>query len=233
MPPLFLSLRLSLPLFLSLPFTSNKRPAGRLSLCLLVGDNRTCPEPKEMNYLPRSLLYSWRKKKGGGEPFSCFTIELTALILHTRLVLRPQMLNAQNNPVSCCWWRCLSPAFQRSIHNWLKKKDTYSKRYAENGCVDKVISIPTQTLNHILTHISFTLVEHRAAEGTEKQQGRYGEGWRGGCCGWCVCVFDYTGMRLSLTSIRLLINLIMKRQVNPRWDFISHDPRQCSETLTS
>lgn len=31
-----------------------------------------------------------------------------------------------------------------------------------------------------------------------------------------VCVFDYTGMRLPLTSIRLLINLIMKRQLNPR-----------------
>lgn len=183
MPPLFLSLRLSLPLFLSLPFTSNKRPAGRLSLCLLVGDNRTCPEPKEMNYLPRSLLYSWRKK-GKKKTFSCFTIELTALILHTRLVLRPQMLNAQNNSVPCCWWRYLSPAFQRSIHNWKKKKDTYSKRYAETGCVDKASSIPTQTLNHILTHISFRLVERRAAEDTEKQQGRYGEGWRGGCCGW-------------------------------------------------
>lgn len=42
---------------LSLPFTSNKRPAS-LSLCLLGSDNRTCPEPKEMNYLPHSLLYS-------------------------------------------------------------------------------------------------------------------------------------------------------------------------------
>lgn len=55
-------LRLTLSPFLSLPLTSNKRPAGCLSLCLLGGDNRTCPEPKEMNYLPRSLLYSWRKK---------------------------------------------------------------------------------------------------------------------------------------------------------------------------
>lgn len=32
----------------------------------------------------------------------------------------------------------------------------------------------------------------------------------------CMCVFDHTGMRLPLTSIRLLINLIMKRQLNPR-----------------
>lgn len=46
----------------STPLTSNKRPAG-LSLCLLGSDNRTCPEPKEMNYLPCTLLYSWKKIK--------------------------------------------------------------------------------------------------------------------------------------------------------------------------
>lgn len=158
MPPLFLSLRLSLPLFLSLPFTSNKRPAGRLSLCLLVGDNRTCPEPKEMNYLPRSLLYSWRKKGGGKKPFSCFTIELTALILHTRLVLRPQMLNAQNNPVSCCWWRCLSPAFQRSIHNWFKKK---KRHILQEICRDRVcrqgyFNTNTNTQSHLDAHFFYT-----------------------------------------------------------------------------
>lgn len=59
MPSLFLSLCLHSS---SLPFTSNKRAAS-LSLCLLGSDNRTCPEPREMNYLPHSLLNSWKKIK--------------------------------------------------------------------------------------------------------------------------------------------------------------------------
>ena len=75
-------LSLALSPLLSLPFKSNKKPAG-LSLCLLGCDNRTCPQPKEMNYLPRSLLYSWKKIN----PSTCITIEL--LVLLTCLVLWP------------------------------------------------------------------------------------------------------------------------------------------------
>lgn len=48
----------SLPL--TLLFTSNKRPTG-LSLRLLSCDNGTCPEPKEMNYLPRPSCTLERK----------------------------------------------------------------------------------------------------------------------------------------------------------------------------
>lgn len=48
----------SLPL--TLLFTSNKRPTG-LSLRLLSADNGTCPEPKEMNYLPRPSCTLERK----------------------------------------------------------------------------------------------------------------------------------------------------------------------------
>lgn len=108
---------------LSLPFTSNKRPAS-LSLCLLGSDNRTCPEPKEMNYLPHSLLYSWKKIKSlflyyHWTHSPCITLTPCSVALDVKCSEKFCSPRCLRRYPSLAWLRCGTDTSRRErMHTW-------------------------------------------------------------------------------------------------------------------
>lgn len=109
----------------------------------------------------------------------------------------------------------LFTADDEDIPPWLRSagrtgKGARLKRYVDVLCLDKAVSICMRSVKPP-SHRRRGAELWRHPRAFECNEGAAAEDR---CCGLC----------LLLTSIRLLINLIIRRQFNPSRGFISHDP---------